>query len=332
VKSLLVLALVACGSSPPPPPKPVEPVVEQPKGPSDEELAAQHARQEQQKHDEIVAAHREIESEQQDALALTCAKGDPPAQPRCLPSCYATEAHDKREGQRIAGAAEMQHVVCEQKLDGGEFGPPAIVDELDLKLKTRAFARRFPAAHKKGWQADVETALREHLAKGDAIYVTGAWRDTTNPLTHEPLRCAAAAQYTHALHGKLDACGGSGKLACEAGGNAAARAINVVHYRLAEAKGLQAKHDDEKCRQAALEAIAVSRGLPRYRQYKKLNVHQWTDNLVYKTRFDGTLDEDTLFATATTLGTEAESVYAACGGEVNAKTKPADEQSFHACW
>jgi hypothetical protein len=305
-----------------------------PKGPSAAELKLQHEREEQAKHDEIVAKHREHESEQQDALAATCTepKGSP-AHERCLPSCYATEAHDPREGQKIAGAAEVQHLVCEKKLDGGEYGPPAIVDELDAKLKVHAFGRRFPTPHKKGtWQAEVEDAFHDHLAKGEVLVVSGNWRDISHPLTHEALRCASALHYTRALHGKLDACGGSGKLACEAGGNGAARAINVIHYRLAEAKQHQAAHDEAKCQQAALEAIAVARGLPRWRQYKKLNVGQWTDNLMYKTRFDGTLDEDSLFAAATTLGTEAESVHSACGGEVNAKTKADAEQSFHMCW
>ena len=87
-----------------------------------------------------------------------------------------------------------------------------------------------------------------------------------------------------------------------------------------------------ECQQAALEAIAVARGLPRWRQYAKLNVEHWTDHAAYRTRFDGTLDEDTLFAQAATLGAEAETVYTACGGAADAPTTPVQEQSFHTCW
>jgi hypothetical protein len=324
VRFVWLCALVACGGSPAP--KPVEEPPPKKTGPSAQELRAA----EQKQHDEIVAKHREHEAEAQDAFAAKC--DDPKsAKPRCEPSCYQNEPKDPREGKKLNGAAEIQHLVCENKLDT-DFGPPMISDELEPKLKVTPFARRFPSPHKKGWQADVEASFKDKLAKGDVLVITGNWRDVTNPLTHEALRCAAATQYTRVLKGKLDACGGSGKLACEAGGNAVAHAIDVVHFRVAEARALAAAKDEDKCRQAALEAIAVARGLPRWRQYKKLNVHEWTDGLTYKTRFDGILDEDSLFAATTELGTEAESVYASCGGEVNVKTKPEQEQSFHGCF
>ena len=186
--------LAACGGSPAP--KPVEPPPPAKTGPSDAELRAQ----EQKKHDEIVAAHRERESEAQDALAAACT--DPKtAKPRCEPSCYPDEAKDPREGKKITGPVEVQHLVCERKLDA-DFGPPLISDDLDLKLKTNSYSRHFPAAHKKGWQADVEAELKDKLPKGDVLIVTGNWRDVTNPITHEALRCAPAAQYTRLLKGK----------------------------------------------------------------------------------------------------------------------------------
>jgi hypothetical protein len=71
--------------------------------------------------------------------------------------------------------------------------------------------------------------------------------------------------------------------------------------------------------------------MPRWRQYAKLNVKGWHDVAAYRTRFDGILDEDTLFATAATLGSDAEGVFSACGG-ASAKTVAEDEQSFHGCW
>ena len=130
----------------------------------------------------------------------------------------------------------------------------------------------------------------------------------------------------------LDACGGRGAVACEAGGNHAAHGIDVVHFRLAEARQLQVKGNDARCQQTALEAIAVARGLPRWRQYVALNVDQWKSSPRYRTRFDGILDEDTLFTTAIALGTEAAAVHDACGGAPNPTPTVAQEQSFHTCW
>jgi hypothetical protein len=71
--------------------------------------------------------------------------------------------------------------------------------------------------------------------------------------------------------------------------------------------------------------------MPRWRQYAKLNVGQWTDGLAYKTRFDGTLDEDALFAAVATLGTAAEQVYTACALTTPVVTKPEQEHAFHSC-
>jgi hypothetical protein len=105
-----------------------------------------------------------------------------------------------------------------------------------------------------------------------------------------------------------------------------------VRYRVAEAQRLHDTGKTEDCQKAALEAIAVSRGAPRWRQYAKLNVDQWDKRNLYRTRFDGLLDEDTLFTTITTLGGDAQRVYESCGGPANAPTTVEQEQSFHTCW
>jgi hypothetical protein len=61
-------------------------------------------------------------------------------------------------------------------------------------------------------------------------------------------------------------------------------------------------------------------------------VQRWADHPAYRTRFDGTLDEDALFAAAANLGSEAEAVHTACGGPPGAPTTAQQEQSFHTCW
>jgi len=286
------------------------------------------AERERDEHEAIVEAHRKIEDQQQEALAATC---DAPApthdHERCLPSCYPTESPDARAGKKLAGKVEVDHLVCER----GD-GSLVQADELVPKLRAAVFPRRFPQAHKPTtWQGKLEAALHDKLPRGDILVVAGGWRAREHPLTHEKLRCVTVAHYAQSLHHPLDTCGGIGEVACEAGGNAAARAINVVRYRLDEAKRLQTQGKTADCQQAALEAIAVARGLPRWRQYVKLNIRKWTDNLSYRTRFDGILDEDTLFQATAAMGSEAEGVYAACGG-TGATTTPEQEQSFHTCW
>lgn len=203
-----------------------------------------------------------------------------------------------------------------------------VLDE-GANLQVRS-AKRLPTASKQGtWQAEVEAAVRialePELARGDIVRVTGAWQTTV--VAKEALRCAPVSHYTRALRRPLDACGSIGGTVCEAIHSDAAHGINVVHYRLLEARRLQG----EACQQAALEAIAVARGMPRWRQYMSLNTTKWKPAKRYRTRFDGTLDEDALFATAIALGVEAEKAYADCGGG-RPKTTAMQEQSFHTCW
>jgi hypothetical protein len=338
---IVFCVLVACGpSNSGNPASPARSRSTQPAGPSAAELEAARDREERVRREGLAEAHRKLTGEQQDALAASCDEPRPGTKnDRCLPSCYQTEAPDARAGKKLVGAHELQHTVCQRVLEDQQYGPLMVVDELDsARLRIAAFPRKFPAAHKQGsWQATVETWFRDEqsakLPRGDTAVVAGGWRNLTHPLTHERLRCVTLSHYARSLRQKkLGECGPGLGITCEAAGNGAARAINVVRYRLAEAKKLQGSGKTTECQQAALEAIAVAYGLPRWRQYKKLNVAEWKDNLLYKTRFDGVLDEDTLFSTVATLGTEAATVYTECGGPARAKTTPQQEQSFHTCW
>lgn len=301
-----------------------------PSGPSETELRLRSERQQRLEREVIVSKHRKLESAQQDALGATCKDPVAWAKQHCGPTCYPPEPKDPRAGTKVAGAVEVQHQVCQREDE--QF---IVIDELDPKLKTRAFRKRFPRAPKKGtWQAELARWFAEHqvgkLARRDAIAVVGSWKPVEHPLTNEPLKCVRLVHYTAATRGKLDDCGARSKTACEATGNAAARGINLIHYRLAQATQLQAAGNEAGCAEAALEAVATARGMPRWRQYAKLNVGRWTEGLAYKTRFDGTLDEDSLFAAAAVLGTAAERIYAACAG-TNAQTTPEQEHAFHSC-
>ncbi len=315
----VMLAGCGGGNTPPPPVAPVAPTPVPPDAPAAIDEAAER--------EKIVAAHRKLEEQQQEALAAACEDKDPKANhQRCEPSCYAAAPADPRAGKQVRGAVEIQHVVCQRIVAGQPDGPLLVMDELDARLQVRrAGAGRL---HRKGtWQSDVETAL-----PADAIVVTGSWRELSHPLTHERLRCVTASHYASGLRRALDACGGTGDVVCEAGKNAAAHGLDVVHYRLLEAQRLKAANDATGCQQAALEAAAVARGLPRWRQYAKLNVGKWVaNNARFRTRFDGVLDEDTLFATAATLGSAAEATYTDCAS-ATPQTTPEQEQSFHTCW
>jgi len=325
-------ALIACASrSTPPAPTPAAAT------PAAPEVSVADDGQEQARRDELAAAHRKLEGEQAAALAATCSDADrakDDKHERCLPSCYPTEPADPRARAKLAGTVEITHLVCE--VPAGRF---VIADEIDAgKLTARAVRGRYPAPHKKTtWQAELESALHEQHkpARGELMIVAGGWRTVEHPITKERLRCVTVAHYARVRRG-IDACGGTGAFGCEAGGDAAARGINVVHYRLAEARRLQAAGKRAECQQAALEAVAVARGMPRWRQYMQLDAGtghgRWTAYVAYRTRFDGTLDEDTLFATAAALGVEAETVYTTCGGPTGAPTTAAQEQSFHTCW
>jgi len=300
-------------------------------GPSDEELRIRRERQERLERQEIIAKHRKLEVEQQDALGATCKDPAAWAKQHCSPTCYPPEPKDPRAGTKIAGNLEIQHRVCQREDE--QF---VVIDEIDPKLETRPFKKRFPKPHKKGtWQAELATWFAEQqvgkLSKRDAIAIVGDWKPSEHPLTKEPLKCVQLVHYTASPRGKLDDCGMRGKSACEATNNAAARGINLIHYRLAQAKQLKSAGNLNGCMEAALDAVATARGMPRWRQYAKLNVGKWTEGLAYKTRFDGTLDEDSLFAAATTLGSLSEIAYLDCSGTTSVHTTPEQEHAFHSC-
>lgn len=297
-RAYVPVLFAACASStaPPAPATPVDkPVVAT--GPTDaQRVAAEKARR-----DELAAAHRELEDEQSTALARTC---DKPAPPREKPT-------------PMRGSFTLSRRICERP-EGGY----ALVGGPDL----RPFRGRVPRAAKKGtWQFDVEAAaalaLGPEVARGESVRVAGTWKTAAGQ------KCVAVVHYAR-LSVALDACGSRGSIACEATGNAAAHALELLHDRLAKAR----KGSGEACQQASLEAIAVSRGMPRWRQYMQLNTTKWKASPRYHVRADGVLDEDALFARAAQLGTEALARHAECGGAANPKTTATQEQAFHGCF
>lgn len=306
---LIAICVAACGSS-----KTAAPSI-----PTTDDRAAR-VEQERAHREEVTTAHRKLESEQQDALGATCEDKKSGPHERCLPSCYTTESADPRSGKKVTGPVAIEHLVCEQPDQSDKY---LFADELDPKLAIKPLRGRMPKPRKAS--SPIEIAIAP-------MVVTGTWRSVEHPFLKRRLRCVTVTHYMSRLAKPVDACGGNGTIGCEAIGDAAARGINVVHYRLLEARRLYDAGKTAECQQAALEAVAVARGMPRWRQYAKLNVDQWVERTHYRTRFDGLLDEDALFAQAISLGAEAEQVFVGCGGAAPAQTSVADEQSFHMCW
>jgi hypothetical protein len=271
----------------------------------------------------IVSRHRALESEQQDALGATCTDEAKWESQHCTPACYPAEPSSARAGTKLAGAVEIEHEACRR--DGGAW---MILDDGlgGRALAIRSYRKHPPKPHKAGsWQAAIEESLPEKYV------VTGAaMRPLKHGVTNEPMQCVKVAQYA-TLHATLGICGIPGDVTCEAAGNPAARALNLVRYRLAEAMALHSEGKEADCQAASLDALATVRGMPRWRQYAKLNVGEWKDGILYKTRFDGVLDEDALFALAASLGSDAERLHTTCGGAAGVKTTPQQEQAFHSC-
>ncbi len=306
---LFAVCVAACGS----------PNTASHSAPTTTDDRAARLEQERLHREEVTTAHHKLESEQQDALGATCTEKTGKHE-RCLPSCYTTEPTDLRAGKKMTGPVAIEHLVCEQPDEPTKF---LFADELDPKLSLKPVRGRMPKSKKA--VSPIELAIAP-------MVVTGTWHSLEHPLMKRKLRCVTVTHYMQKLAKPVDACGANGTIGCEAIGDAAARGINVVHYRLLEARRLHDAGKTAECQQAALEAVAVARGMPRWRQYAKLNVDEWIDRTTYRTRFDGLLDEDALFAQAISLGAEAQQVFVGCGGDAQAPTSVADEQSFHMCW
>ena len=152
------------------------------------------------------------------------------------------------------------------------------------------------------------------------------------PLTNEPVRCVVGVAVRDAAQAARRVRQAAATSCARRPATRRPTASTSCASGSPEARQLQAAGNNDGCQQAALEAIAVARGMPRWRQYAKLNVGEWPKNARYRTRFDGILDEDTLFADAQSLGAEAEAVFATCGGAAGAPTTAEQEQSFHTCW
>ena len=113
---------------------------------------------------------------------------------------------------------------------------------------------------------------------------------------------------------------------CEMSGSKIARGFNLLRFRLDLAKtAMRAKRKDS-CQVEAQAAVALSIGLPKFRQKLK-DAAEWEPGRSYQTRWDGTLAEEPAFAKIAAMGAEARKLFTDCGGKTM-KTTDADETAF----
>jgi hypothetical protein len=120
---------------------------------------------------------------------------------------------------------------------------------------------------------------------------------------------------------------GFAKFACEPGGSNVVVGVNLIHFRIETATAAQA-NDKAKCQREAQSAVAISRGVARFRDEAK-TAKSWATGLTYRTRYDGDLDEQKLFELVTKNGDAAAKLFTACGGTKLAITRD-DEMQFKA--
>jgi hypothetical protein len=260
---------------------------------------------------------------------------------RCLPSCYHTEQPyngDVSKAQKTyQGCVHSFEYLCQPQLVG-HWGDSGIYAAWNFGLVTDPEpmpACKFPTAPSPGkWKKQLAFVLQQDPPKdGDVTFIPAdaSWQDSMRALDGSIFRCAVVDKYVRDVTLQRNRCSAaSDKVVCEASGSRSARAINVAHFRLDEAKQLQSAGNTAGCQQAAKEALAVARGVTDWRRWTKKQ-GDWEDLLVYRTRYDGPLTEDALFAKIDDYTKQALAEYHACGGK-DATTKMQDEQSFHDCW
>jgi hypothetical protein len=103
------------------------------------------------------------------------------------------------------------------------------------------------------------------------------------------------------------------KVVCEASGSKTVKALNIIHYRLEQARKLKQAGDKRLCSIAAWGAAKTSRWIKKFKEEQQKDDH-WAQGLTYKTRWDGSLTEEQAFALVDKSDRDAEALFTACGG------------------
>jgi hypothetical protein len=246
-----------------------------------------------------------------------------PKDARCKPSCYEPEAESPDSGKEVKACAHWTKGFCETATLSGWSEPELNQGASFVGIVSDC---KFPKANAGKWaKLSKQAAAVLEPKKGDVAFIpaSSTWDDADSS-DGSKLRCLDLHWYEKESSVTMTKCGHPDQaVVCEVSGSKSVRAINMIHYRLDEAKKLK-DTDKDGCQAAALQAIAFSRGLPKF---KKNLGDDWAGGLTYRTRYDGTLKEKALFAQVKKLGDDATKVYKACGGGTP-KTTDEDEMAF----
>jgi hypothetical protein len=187
----------------------------------------------------------------------------------------------------------------------------------------------FPKSSGGKWDDTVDAARKDwdpNNQSEDAVFVVrGDWVHSTE--YDRQRRRVTIRIFAKDFQFNASACGtAKAKTVCENSPSKGAKAFNTLRYRLDEAKKLKDENKLGDCRAATYEAVALSRGLPWFRETRK-KYDYWTEGNTYLTRYDGELSEDAVFSKAKTYGEEAEKLHAECGGSASLDTREEDERA-----
>ncbi len=244
---------------------------------------------------------------------------------KCAPSCYSIEPAAPAAGKEVKACMHQTKGFCQDATTAG-WGPANL--NAGVTFVEIVDSCKFPAPKSGKWATLSKNAVGQYgsVKPGDVVFIPSSEEWYTAESDNATSRCVDLHWYEKEASVTLNVCGGTGStFVCERSGSRAALGFNMLHARLDEAKRLKAAEDVAGCKIAARQAIAFSRGLPRF---KKNLGGDWAQGLTYKTRADGTLKEKELFAKAAKLGAEAESVFASCGGEKKVATDEKEELGF----
>lgn len=264
-------------------------------------------------------------------IAASVANAAPTAAPGAgALSVYPAEPESPDNGKDYQTCGYFEKSINQEYLGAGHYGHFEMNQGTGDAVVTNC---KFPKAPGGKWakvQKWAKGYLKDEMRTGDVLLIpAGAqWgKYEANDGTFG--RSVRARWYSKNHHFGYDACGAIAgtNTVCEFSGSKTARGVNLAHYRVDEAQKAKSAGDKALCMNAAKQAIAISRGLPKFRKDLKAS-GDWVANATYKTRYDGTLKEDAVFKKLEELGTIAAKLHKECGGDGSPATTEAEENAF----
>jgi hypothetical protein len=231
-------------------------------------------------------------------------------------SDYIPEEQGKDE--TYVGCGHMTKGICQTATLRG-WGPNVLNQGASNQEALKSC--KFPAAKPGKW-AKLSLWARKQmgsdLERGDVAFIPASSEWEAATCGDEKCRCVSVSWYRKKVEFETNACGSYDRnSACERAGGLTpsntTRAINMIHFRLDKAKKASEEGDTDACSSAAASAVAMSRGLPKFKK-QEVKYGRWENGVSYITRYDGNLKEAELFAKVAKFGVEAQALLKKCGG------------------